>query len=379
MSPAPPPVLDEEGMSRMANPDVAPLLDLTAVADVGRDFDDVPVALVRLTARLELLAGNRAWHALAAPGSSVRPDGWLDAFDAPSQRRVIDELGLVEAGAPPLVVPARGSDGTREFELRATASGAGPDGPPHVTLAILDVTEQAQREASLAFDASHDDLTGLLNRAALFPVLEQALARHHRRGDILAVLFIDLDHFKQVNDRYGHAAGDEVLRTIGRRLRRAARVEDTVARIGGDEFAVFCEGLTERDEAVRVAARLVAAAARPFEGPAANLSITATVGIAFAGDDDDTPRSLLEAADVAMYDARALHLAAAPAPTVHAKVGSARGSDAVSRRLLGLDNDVARQWRLALSSAEDGQAARWSVVSKHVREALAVVRGSTRI
>lgn len=201
----------------------------------------------------------------------------------------------------------------------------GAPGAAGVSVALLDVTDRAQREAMLAFDATHDDLTDLLNRAALFPVLEQALARHRRHRDILAVLFIDLDHFKEVNDRHGHAAGNDVLRTFAGRLRRAARVEDTIARIGGDEFAVFCEGLAAREEAVHVAVRLIEATAQPFEGAAADMRITATVGIAYAAAGCDTPRSLLDEADVAMYDDKRLRGATETVAPGHRSRQDARG------------------------------------------------------
>ena len=355
-----------------ADPDGAGLL-APEVSAVGRDFDDAPIALIGLGAGLELLRANRAWQRIAS--AVPAPARWLEVFDPVSQARVRTELHRLAPGAP-CVVSVRGVDGRRQFELRASLREDRDSGAGRFCVAVLDVTDQAEREAMLAFDATHDDLTGLLNRAALFPVVEQALARFRRKHDTMAVLFIDLDNFKQVNDRFGHAAGDDVLRTFASRLRRAAREEDTVARIGGDEFAVFCEGLATREEAVHIAERLITATAAPFEGEAADTEITVTIGIAYAGDDSDSPRSLLENADVAMYQAKGVRVAGARS-TSEPGLAGAPGSEAVVRRLQAIDADVTSEWRLAVSSG--AETLRWDLVSKHVRAAIATVRGATRI
>ena len=123
-------------------------------------------------------------------------------------------------------------------------------------VAAVDITAYKRREAQLAFDATHDSLTGLRNRPALIERVEEALTRLQRRESILAVLFIDLDGFKRINDRYGHDTGDDVLRAVAQRLSAAVRPSDMLARLGGDEFVVLCESLSTESEAFTIARRL---------------------------------------------------------------------------------------------------------------------------
>jgi diguanylate cyclase (GGDEF)-like protein len=170
------------------------------------------------------------------------------------------------------------------------------------------------------YRALHDPLTGLANRGLLMEQLGQALARARRRPGSVAVLFLDLDRFKVVNDSLGHAAGDDLLVEVARRLERVMRSADTVARLGGDEFVVLAEDVGGVDEALSLARRLREAVAVPMPvGSGQRLVITASVGIAVSApdadpgaDDDDarsggvvaTPSSLLWDADVAMYRAK---------------------------------------------------------------------------
>lgn len=155
-------------------------------------------------------------------------------------------------------------------------------------------------ESELAELALRDSLTGLPNRRLLMDRLGQGLARAERQRG-LAVLFIDLDGFKKINDGYGHAAGDDALQFVARRLDETARREDTVARLGGDEFVVLCENTTA-GEAAGIAQRILAALAAP-DDPAPPWSITASIGIAMA-ETDAGASQLLSAADAAMYRAK---------------------------------------------------------------------------
>ncbi|MEA2311401.1 MAG: hypothetical protein QOE28_1369, partial [Solirubrobacteraceae bacterium] len=125
--------------------------------------------------------------------------------------------------------------------------------------------EGRQAEERIRHDALHDALTGLPNRTLLLERLRQALATADAKGERLAVFFLDVDHLKVLNDSLGHHAGDELLRAIGPRLRAVLRAEDTIARFGGDEFAVLCERVSDEGHALRVAERLVRAFAKPFE------------------------------------------------------------------------------------------------------------------
>ena len=167
---------------------------------------------------------------------------------------------------------------------------------------VRDVTEQRRTERLLVERATRDSLTGLPNRTLFLDRLDHATAR--RRIRQLAVLYIDLDRFKVVNDSLGHAAGDRLLQGVAERISGALRAEDTVARLGGDEFAVLCEAVDDEVEAVRLAERILRALAEPF-GTDPPLHIDCSIGIALADPAGTDGASLLRDADTAMYQAKA--------------------------------------------------------------------------
>ena len=175
--------------------------------------------------------------------------------------------------------------------------------PVHVLKQIEDISERKAVEERLLYQALHDPLTNLHNRLRFMDRLQHALARSERKRTPVAVLFVDLDHFKGVNDRYGHRAGDELLIAMARTLERGVRPMDTVARLGGDEFAVLCEELTNERDAVLIADRLCGAIQQPVEIDGTLISITASIGIAFAQEGDDS-HTLLKHADAAMYQVK---------------------------------------------------------------------------
>ncbi len=160
---------------------------------------------------------------------------------------------------------------------------------------------RAQR--SLAHRAAHDDLTGLPNRAAFHECLSEASEHLTRHRQMYAVLALDLDGFKDVNDAYGHAAGDELLRQIAQRMRHSLREGDVVARLGGDEFAVLQLSVSEREAAVRLAERLIAEVNMPYCIEGRSIGINVSVGIALAPECGDG-EALLRAADEASYEAK---------------------------------------------------------------------------
>lgn len=169
---------------------------------------------------------------------------------------------------------------------------------------VRDITEDKAREQRMLHLAFHDELTGLPNRAYFRVRADDALARARRADGKAALAFIDLDRFKPVNDRHGHAVGDAVLVALAGRLRAALRSSDCVARLGGDEFVAILEGLEAREEAEAVAAKLLAAIHAPMRVEELSLKLEASVGIALYPDDSDDVESLLQAADRAMYRAK---------------------------------------------------------------------------
>ena len=176
------------------------------------------------------------------------------------------------------------------------------DGEPVEWIGVIfDVTEQVEAEAALRRAALEDALTGLPNRAHFLESLAAVLARRSSRG---AVIFVDVDHFKSVNDRFGHENGDRVLKAVASRLGACVRPSDLVSRLSGDEFAVLCDGLTDDAEAVDIAHRLCVQVAEPLEGDG-RIRVSVSVGVALAaGEHAGDPEALMRAADSAMYRAK---------------------------------------------------------------------------
>ncbi|MDZ7800974.1 MAG: EAL domain-containing protein [Trueperaceae bacterium] len=168
-----------------------------------------------------------------------------------------------------------------------------------------DVTERKRIEARLVHGALYDALTGLPNRALLMDRLQHAQDRAHRQGGRFAVMFLDLDRFKHVNDSLGHGVGDEMLASVATRLSSCVRTSDTVARLGGDEFCVLLEEVDDEDTVLRTAERIQASVSRPFDLADTQLFTSASIGIAFSHPDYADPDELLRDADTAMYRAKA--------------------------------------------------------------------------
>ena len=174
-----------------------------------------------------------------------------------------------------------------------------------VSVTARDVTQRKLIEAQLRSRAENDVLTGLPNRTLFFERLEQKLAKARKQRSGVAVLFLDVDHFKRVNDTHGHAAGDAVLIEFARRLRNSVRAPDIVARLSGDEFAIMVGELDDIGQVERVAAHIVDALAAPFEFEDKRLSISASIGIGFSAHGLESAQSLVARADRKLYQAKA--------------------------------------------------------------------------
>ena len=227
-------------------------------------------------------------------------------------RPIADEAGLPPAFAVNLHRAAVSGREVQDVELsrddRVWSSSFFPvrDGARALGVGsvVIDVTDQREAQRALAYSATHDALTGLPNRSLFGDRLGVALAQAERAGDLVAVVFCDLDRFKMVNDSLGHAAGDVMLQVTAERLSAVVRSGDTVARLGGDEFALLCTSVTDADEARAVAERVCAAMREPIPVGERLIISTLSVGVAVCAPGERDVAGLLRDADVAMYQAK---------------------------------------------------------------------------
>ena len=219
----------------------------------------------------------------------------------------LQRVRKVDASVPVLVLTGRDDEalgaqavreGAQDYLVKGQVSG------DTIVRAIRFAVERKQSEAQLAHRALHDPLTGLPNRPLLLDRLALALARLDRRPSQLALLFLDIDRFKLVNDSFGHDAGDRVLIEVAERLQHAMRPGDTVARLGGDEYVLVCEDVAGEADAAEIARRLQAALTPPIRLGDRELMVSASVGIALASDAGQAEAALLRDADLAMYQAK---------------------------------------------------------------------------
>lgn len=169
----------------------------------------------------------------------------------------------------------------------------------------IDISDRKALEQELAHMAHHDPLTGLPNRALFEDHLQQALERTRRTGTGLALMYLDIDNFKGINDSLGHQAGDEVLKACAVRIRRCVRASDLVSRVGGDEFVVLLENLTNADDALKVGRKLVACMQEQVMVGERTVTATTSAGIALAAEGVSEAGDLIRRADGAMYQAKA--------------------------------------------------------------------------
>jgi len=199
----------------------------------------------------------------------------------------------------------RRKDGKHYLEWLAISSVRDENGDiTHYVAVFSDITTEKENEERLYHLAHYDLLTDLPNRMLFYDRLRQGLLRAKRNKRQVAVMFLDLDGFKQVNDELGHPAGDELLRQVARRLTAVLRASDTVARFGGDEFTVSVPDLAADDDVSRVAQKIIAAVARPYYLGSNRVQVTTSVGIALYPLHGDDPDTLITHADMAMYETK---------------------------------------------------------------------------
>ena len=285
------------------------LSEAQRLARLGSWEWDVPTGEVVWSEELQRLTGL----------SDIRG---VEAFDrylalvAEEDRGEAAALFSVEAAEdPPVVVRHRlvlRSGSKRWIQGHMTAAGWDEEGNPIRVLGTMqDITEQKSTEDLLAHQALHDTLTGLVNRGVLLDRLARVLAAPRDDGSLVAVVFLDVDRFKWVNDSRSHATGDRLLVAVARALERALRPTDTLARFGGDEFVVLCERVSDEEDVLDIVARLASAIEEPvtvdgiLDDELTGVTVTASIGVATAkpGDSVD-PEALVRDADIAMYRAK---------------------------------------------------------------------------
>ncbi len=270
---------------------------------VFRCHAEPPYAEIFISDAVEELTGYPAWALL-------RRD--IDLYDLvePEQRRVIDQAisdAIDHGGSYSIEYQFRHRNGSlRWIEERGHVVVDESGEPKWIDGAMFDLTERKQLEHRLEYDAAHDPLTGLPNRTMLVRHLDTVIARGVRNATNTAVLFIDLDRFKLVNDALGHAAGDELLIHFSRRLASVMRTSDLAARTGGDEFVVVCSDLDSVDQARDIADRVGSLLQHPFTIKGRSVFVSASIGIAVADPDDPSATDMLRNADAAAYRAKEL-------------------------------------------------------------------------
>jgi diguanylate cyclase (GGDEF)-like protein/PAS domain S-box-containing protein len=225
-------------------------------------------------------------------------------FIHPDDQVPVRETGpRLREGVSGVEVRCRHKDGRYRWLLWNGVSARDQD---LIYAVALDVSDRREAEAQIAHLAYHDPLTGLPNRQLFLDRLSVAIARAQRRHEALAVLFIDLDRFKVINDSLGHPIGDLLLKEVGKRLRRSLREEDTVARLGGDEFTAILLGGAAPAQVSRVAQKIREAVKAPLLLGGHELAVSTSIGIGLFPTDGTDPQTLLRSADTAMYRAKEL-------------------------------------------------------------------------
>jgi diguanylate cyclase (GGDEF)-like protein/PAS domain S-box-containing protein len=232
-------------------------------------------------------------------------DFFLHAEDAASWRSMLDAVISTGVKHDGCEFRLQHADGTWSWNATSAAPVCDEDGQVLYVLGVIhDITQRKRNEQRIRFLAEHDALTGLPNRAHLASRLEDMLDKLPAQGGQLALLFIDLDHFKPVNDQYGHAVGDKLLQAAARRITATLRGSDFVSRIGGDEFIVVLPAASSEQTARIAATKLRDALMQPFTIDGHPLQIGSSIGIALAPHHAQTPEELLQKADAAMYLAK---------------------------------------------------------------------------
>ncbi len=262
-----------------------------ALLDLDGFFTEVNPAVERLLGYDSASLIGRRWNAFAPPEDMDETTRMIGALRLNARESMSVEQRFVR------------HDGRVLWSLLTISRVDNPAGSAGLIAMLQDITERRALEAQLTWQAYHDPLTNLANRALFRERVERALRNRTGAPGNVAVLFLDLDNFKTINDSMGHAAGDQLLFEVGRRLLNATRGCDTVARLGGDEFAILIDNVRASDDCVRVAERILESMEQPVHLEGADVTVSSSIGIVRdAG--SETADDILRNADVAMYSAK---------------------------------------------------------------------------
>lgn len=287
---------------RRANGQLTGLLRAAAEGIVGLsaaghiEFSN-PAACRMLDVASEVLAG-KSW--LDYAGDKLKARIGTD-FEASSLREQVQREGTYR-NTQTEFVSASGDNFPVAFSLSAVLGGA--DSAVGYVLLFQDISDQLMAQEALRRSAERDDLTGLANRRSFRNRLDQALGSKREDNKSFAVLYLDLNRFKPINDQYGHEAGDALLRNLSWRMSKALRAEDLLARVGGDEFAVVLERTADAEQALRVAGKLHQAVVDPVVVDGLELDCGVSIGVALFPQHGEDAETLLRHADAAMYQAK---------------------------------------------------------------------------
>ena len=267
--------------------------------------EQAPIGIFRSDVGLRLgYANTRCLEILGINKAGIHGSRWLDTLAPADRARVVAALEGVLEGSEAEVdqVKVERPDGSARWVSIRVAPVLSSHRAGGFVGSVEDVTERRLLEQALSHDATHDRLTGLPNRSLLWEALRDQLARPE---PAVAVLFVDLDDFKFVNDSFGHETGDELLLAVADRLTDAVRPHDLVTRFGGDEFVVVCADVRDATQAERIARRLVDALTPAFTIAGREVSVSASMGLVLSTDPGLDPETVLRDADTALYQAKA--------------------------------------------------------------------------
>lgn len=272
--------------------------------DLRRYLEAHPEYVRDAARKIRIRDVNEATLRLYGATSKREMVGRLDKLFGPESLCIVREqlVALVEGGGRvECEVVSRSRQGKRlDAIIRVSMSSA----PDSLLVSIIDITERKRAEKQLTYLAEHDALTGLPNRVLFWDRLNTGISRVNRSQRQLALMYLDLDDFKAINDWLGHHVGDMLLKAVAGRLKGCARRSDTVARFGGDEFTLILEGILRVEDMVAVAEKIIKAMDLPFTVAGHEITVSPSIGIAIYSNSGTTADCLLKNADTAMYCAK---------------------------------------------------------------------------